>query len=243
MQQPLEHQLEEIAEIGGVFDMPDAVARHNPMATNASYGCPVGCWWCIVPAMHGKKFTLAPEFTPRPVLCDNNLSALPVEYQRHIIEKYQRLGVPLLDANSGFEPARFDEDTFQRWKVINRGPWRFAYDVTQRRDDVLRVTRILKDVPQRKKRVYVMIGHEPFAQCMERILEVIAWGCEPHCQPFIKLNALQKRPRIQHDWNEGLLTDVARWANWRAWKYTDFAGYNRSFRTSRRPIAQEELFA
>lgn len=241
--QPLEHEIEQFVEIGGVWDMPDAVVRHNPMATNASYGCPVGCWWCIVPAMHGKTFTLAPEFTPRPVLCDNNLSALPVGYQQYIIEKYLKFKVPLLDANSGFEPARFDEDTFKRWKVINRGPWRFAYDVTQRREDVYRVTRILKDEAQRRKIVYVMIGHESFDQCMERIREVIGWGCEPHVQPFIKLNALQKRPHVRHDWTERRLQDVARWADGRYWKYTDFAGYNRSIRTARRPIDQERLFA
>jgi hypothetical protein len=109
LQQPLTHELEDLVEIGGVFDMPDASPWHNPMATNASYGCPTGCWWCIVPAMHGRKFTLAPEFTPRPVLCDNNLSALPVDYQEYIVEKYLDCEVPLLDANSGFEARYFDE--------------------------------------------------------------------------------------------------------------------------------------
>jgi hypothetical protein len=31
---------------------------------------------------------------------------------------------------------------------------------------------------------------------------VIAWGGEPYAQPFIKLNALRKEPRIQHDWTD-----------------------------------------
>lgn len=94
--------LAQVAEVGG--DYPDAVARHNPGATIASRGCPVGCWFCIVPKMEGKAFTLLPDFPVRPILCDNNLSALPPEYQDHIIARYQATGVPLLDANSGFEP-------------------------------------------------------------------------------------------------------------------------------------------
>ena len=53
-------------------------------ATFASRGCPVGCWFCIVPKMEGKAFTLLPDFPVRPILCDNNLSALPVDYQRFV---------------------------------------------------------------------------------------------------------------------------------------------------------------
>ena len=64
----------EVAEVGG--DMPDAVVRHNPSATFASRGCPVGCWFCIVPKMEGRDFTLIDDFVPRPILCDNNLSGL-----------------------------------------------------------------------------------------------------------------------------------------------------------------------
>ena len=70
------------AEVGG--SAPEAVTFHNPDATFASRGCPVGCWFCIVPAMEGREFTLLPDFEPRPILCDNNLSALSVEYQEHI---------------------------------------------------------------------------------------------------------------------------------------------------------------
>ncbi|RWI93410.1 MAG: hypothetical protein EOR23_34395, partial [Mesorhizobium sp.] len=43
------HFLADVAEIGG--SIPDAVVHHNPMATFASRGCPVGCWFCIVPKL------------------------------------------------------------------------------------------------------------------------------------------------------------------------------------------------
>ena len=230
----MQHELAEVAEVGG--DIPDALARHNPQATMASRGCPVGCWFCIVPAMEGKEFTLIPDFPVRPILCDNNLSALPTDYQRHIIARYQAEGVPLLDANSGFEPATFGRDTYLRWKQILRGPWRFAYDESGEGEDVQRVMSILADEPVKRKRVYVLIGNEPFDECMARIERVIAWGGEPHVQPVMKLNALERRPWVRFDWTEQRLRDVARWANAWVWKRAKFSEYDRALNHGRRPV-------
>lgn len=220
----LRKYLSEVAELGG--DEPDALIHHNPDATIASRGCPVGCYFCIVPKMEGKEFTLLPDFTPRPILCDNNLSALPVEYQNHIIEKYQKFGVPLQDANSGFEPKTFDEGTYQRWKVINKGAWRFAYDENKEEADVYRMTQILKDEPASEKRIYVLIGNEPYESCYRRIKQVIEWKCEPHVQPLIALNSLGKNPKVAYDWTEEKLIRLARWANRWIWRSVpDFNDY------------------
>lgn len=232
----MKHMLADVAEIGSYY--PDAVARHNPDATIASRGCPVGCWFCIVPKMEGREFTTLPDFPVRPVLCDNNLSALPANYQDYIIARYRAEGVPLRDANSGFEPMTFTPDVYARWRpLVNAGggPWRFAYDELRERDMVLRVMRMLKAEPQRRKRVYVLIGNEPFADCMSRIEEVIAHGCEPHVQPFIKLNALERRPDPRHDWSEQRLRDVARWANGFVWRRAPFSEYDRH----RKNVAEE----
>lgn len=217
--------LDDVADTSG--DYPDAIVRHHPWATMASRGCPVGCWFCIVPKMEGRAFTLLPDFPVRPVLCDNNLSALPPEYQEHIISRYRSTGVPLVDANSGFEPKTFTDQVYARWKPINRGPWRFAYDESGEREDVERVMRMLKAESPKRKRVYVLIGNEPRAACLERILEVIAWGGEPHVQPYMKLNALDRRPYARFDWSEQGLKDMARWANRRLWRYMTIEQYNR----------------
>lgn len=225
----MKHELADVAEVGG--DVPDAIAHHNPMATIASRGCPVGCHFCIVPAMEGRDFTLLPDFPVRPILCDNNLSALPAEYQQHIIDRYVAEGVPLLDANSGFEPATFTQDVYQRWAPLlnaGRGPWRFALDETKELPDVLRVMNMLHAEPAKRKRVYVLIGNEPFAECMARIKAVIDHGCEPHVQPLMKLNALQREPWVRYDWTAQKLRDVARWANAWVWKKAPFDEYDRS---------------
>lgn len=224
----MKHRIEDVAEIRTEYQ--DAISRQNPMATIASRGCPVGCWFCIVPKMEGKKFTLLPDFPVRPILCDNNLSALPAEYQDHIVSRYRREGVPLLDANSGFEPRTFTEEVYRRWKPIMRGPWRFAFDDMQEVVQVAGVISMLSREPQKKKRVYVLIGNEPYAECMERIQFVVDNGCEPHVQPFIKLNATRKSPHVKHDWTERKLTDVARWANGFLWKQMPFIEYDRSMK-------------
>lgn len=226
----MKHRLADVAEIGR--ESADAIARHHPLATIASRGCPVGCWFCIVPAMEGREFTFLPEFPVRPILCDNNLSALPADYQVHIIRRYHAAGVKLIDANSGFEPRTFTPDVYERWKpLVNAGggPWRFAYDDMKERADALRVMRMLADERPKRKRVYVLIGNEPFDDCMRRISEVIEHGCEPHVQPFMKLNALRREPYVNPglDWTSQRLRDVARWANGWVWRRAPFADYNR----------------
>lgn len=237
----MKHELFGVAEIGA--DFPDAVRRHNPDATIASRGCPVGCGFCIVPAMEGLEFTYLPDFPVRPILCDNNLSALPAKYQDFIIERYRAESVPLRDANSGFEPITFTGDVYERWApLINegRGPWRFAFDEMKEAKEVAAVMLMLRDEPQRRKRVYVLIGNEPFAECMERIQAVIDAGCEPHVQPVMKLNALDREPWVRHDWTAQKLRDVARWANGWVWKKAPFADYDRHRKNSRQETYDEQ---
>jgi hypothetical protein len=197
--------------------------------------------------MEGREFSLVPDFPVRPILCDNNLSGLPEKYQTFIIEKYRAHGVKLTDANSGFEPRTFLPDVYERWRpLINEGggPWRFAFDDMKEAREVRAVMKMLKDEPQKRKRVYVLIGNESFDDCMARITEVIASGCEPHVQPMVKLNAMSRTPVVRFDWSPQKLTDVARWANRWLWKKMPFSEYSRSAksRSPERYDTQQGLF-
>lgn len=213
--------------------MRGSLLRHNPMAAKAFDGCPVGCFFCSVTPMEGSSFTLRDDFEPRPVLTDNNLSALSPDEQQYIIERYRSAEVPLLDANSGFEPKTFDEDVFERWRPINKGPWRFGSDEAIERADVERVIKMLRSrgIGSRRIQVYTMIGHEPFDICMDRIQHVLDLGGEPYVQPIMKLNALVKEPWVRHDWTPKRLRQVQRWANRHLWRKTRFAEYNASAKT------------
>lgn len=212
----------DLAEYGGWVD---ALVHHNPRATKASEGCPVGCYFCTVPKIEGKTFILLPEFTPRPILCDNNLSALPDDYQDYIIQKYIDYGASLEDANSGFEPRSFTEETYNRWKKIYHGYWRFAFDEMNEEKYCENMVRILQNEKSWNKRVFVLIGNEPFETCYYRVKRVIDWGCEPHVQPMMALNTLEKKPMIRFDWTEKKLRHLARWANRWIWRTVAFEDY------------------
>lgn len=183
-----------------------------------SRGCPVGCSFCIVPHIEGTEFTLDWDARPVAKLADNNLSALPVDFQEHVIRRYVETGTRLVDANSGFEPKTFDSDTYHRWSALIRGkaPWRFAFDEQREAEDVARMMlrTPLRGLPRGRKRVYVLIGNEPVASCLERARNVIDWGGEPYCQPVRRLNVLSDRDLwVRHDWTPQLLRDFARYFN------------------------------
>lgn len=197
--------------------------------TFASRGCPVGCSFCIVPRMEGLTFTLNWDFEPAPILCDNNLSALPDEFQEHIIGRYAATNVRLLDANSGFEPRSFTEETYRRWRPALHGPWRFAFDEQAEAREVEAMMQILRDVKPRMKRVYVLIGNEPVASCYERAEKVIEWGAEPYVQYVLPLNWLGDVRALKHrfDWTQARARAMTRYYNkpglWHAvpiWEYT-----------------------
>lgn len=192
--------------------------RGSYAATFASRGCPVGCYFCIVPKLEGTVFTLDWDFQPAPILCDNNLSALPDDFQDHVIDRYRAAGT-LRDANSGFEPRTFTEETYRRWKTILKGPWRFALDETRELLDVERMMKVLAEESPKKKQVYVLIGNEPIEACYERALKVIEWGGEPYVQPLLPLNALSRDAlKVRHDWTHQGLKDFARYFNRHLWR-------------------------
>ena len=194
--------------------------------TFASRGCPVGCYFCIVPKLEGLEFTLNWDFQPAPILCDNNLSALPDDFQEHILRRYQETGTRLGDANSGFEPRTFTEDTYQRWKPYLRGPWRFAFDTFDEEKWVQPMMGILKGESKGRKQVYCLIGNEPFEQCYYRFQKIIEWGGEPYCQPVMPLNALSRENiKVAFGWTHQGLKDFARWSNRHIWRSVPLREY------------------
>ncbi len=151
----------------------------------------------------------------------------------------------LRDANSGFEPISFTPDVYARWRPIitaGGGPWRFGFDTTKEAPQVRRVMKMLADEPAKRKRPYVLIGNEPWAECVARIDEAIAAGCEPYVQPEIKLNAREKRLWVRHDWTHAELKRVQKWVNSFAWRSVLLKDFNPAMSKRDRYDAEQGLF-
>lgn len=179
-----------------------------------SRGCPAytkGCGPCPVPKIEGNTFRYYPDAAVAPLLLDNNLSALPAEYQEHIIRRYRDewKGPRLVDANSGFEPHTFTEETLLRWKDFPLACWRFGYDDLTERDEALTMMRLLRKhgYGGEKVRVYTLIGNEPIEACQQRCREVIENDCHPWPQRVRPLDWLGPDGTlpVEHDWDEPTL--------------------------------------
>lgn len=174
-----------------------------------SRGCPAytpACGLCPVPITEGNTFKFYPDAIPAPLLLDNNLSALPPDYQDYIIERYHSLWHrrSLVDANSGFEPHTFNEATLLRWKKFPLRYWRFGYDDLTERDQALEMLSLLKyhGITGEKVRVYTLLGNEPKADCLRRVREVIDMGAHPWPQRLRPLDYLQGPLPCRFDWDE-----------------------------------------
>jgi hypothetical protein len=181
-----------------------------------SRGCPAyspACGNCPVPAIEGNVFRFFPDATPAKVLLDNNLSALPDEYQDHIIRRYRdEWRGSKVDAQSGFEPHTFTAATLARWEAFPLRYWRFGYDDLAERDQALEMMRLLRSRGHggERVRVYTLIGNEPMADCLRRIREVIDHGCHPWPQRLRPLDWLGGPLPCRHDWDEPTLIAVQR---------------------------------
>lgn len=174
-----------------------------------SRGCPAytpACGLCPVPKIEGNEFRYYPDSTPAPLLLDNNLSALPDDYQDHIIRRYADgwKKRKLVDANSGFEPHTFTAETLKRWEKFPLSCWRFGYDDLTEREEALRMMKLLRDRGHtgEKVRVYTLIGNEPKEACHQRVREVIENGCHPWPQRLRPLDWLGGDLPTRHDWTE-----------------------------------------
>ncbi len=147
----------------------------------------------MVPKTEGTKTILLPEFEPRPVLCDNNVSALPIEYKNSLLRNTKSWSANC-DINSGFEPHSFNDEIYDLWKGFYRGAWRFGFDTIGEEKPCQKAARVLINEPGPKKRVYVLIGNEPFDQCEYRVKRVIEWGCEPARATFYCDKSIEKKP-------------------------------------------------
>ncbi len=205
------HQQTGISPHHGIDERFEREAGGFPMVY-FSRGCPAytsACGFCPVPRIEGNEFRYYPDAAPAPLLLDNNLSALPDDYQDFIIRRYREewRGPKKVDANSGFEPHTFTVDTLKRWEAFPLSCWRFGYDDLSERTQAMEMMRLLREHGHQgeKVRVYTLIGNEPVEACQQRVREVIENGCHPWPQRLRPLDWLGGPLPTRHDWDEPTL--------------------------------------
>jgi hypothetical protein len=191
--------------------------------TRTSRGCPVGCYFCIVPKIDGRAMVEYADFPLAPVVMDDNILACSVEHQERVIERLLGQDYRAVDLNSGFEPSYFTVDSFERFNRLPLKFWRLAFDTIMEEKPVREMIRLLREAgikDSRRIRVYCLSGNEPFENCHYRAEKIIEWGSEPHVQALIPLNALSKTPVVQKrfGWTEQRLTDFGRYYNRWLWR-------------------------
>lgn len=190
--------------------------------TRTSRGCPVGCSFCIVTKIDGQVMTEYPDFSPAPVVMDDNILACSVEHQERVIERLLGQDYRAVDLNSGFEPHYFTIEAFERFRRLPLKFWRLGFDTITEENAAREMMRLLRDagIDSRSIRVYCLSGNEPFENCHYRAEKIIEWGGEPHVQALIPLNALTKTPVVQSrfGWTEQKLTDFGRYYNRWLWR-------------------------
>lgn len=211
--------IESVTGIKPYVGLDDRFEREQPDCgmTYFSRGCPAytaACGFCPVPKIEGKTFRFYPDAKPARMLLDNNLSALPTDYQDLIIERYRReWRGGRVDANSGFEPHSFDADTLLRWQQFPLQCWRFGYDDSTERDEAMAMIELLlsQGVRDKRVRVYCLIGNEPIADCHRRLREIVDSGMEPRPQRLRPLNWRSGPLPTMYDWDEPTLIAFQRY--------------------------------
>jgi hypothetical protein len=212
--------------------------EHQPgdyRMTFTSRGCPgkgqAGpCSFCIVPWLEGIRVVEHKDFSPAPIILDNNLLATSRAHQERVVERLLSAGIRHVDIQSGFDAARFDQAAFDLWKcVIGKRLWRLAYDFQHETGDVERMIRLLRENGVASKdgiAVYVLTGNEPFEACYDRAQRVAGWGALPKVQPLIPLQSLVKQPEVKFDWTRKMLLGFCRYwqrpALWRSFPIWEF---------------------
>lgn len=193
-----------------------ALPYHNPDATRTTMGCPRKCPFCIVSIAEG-EFREIEHWTPRSILCDNNLLA---SSRRHFDRVMDRLK-PLkgVDFNQGLDARFLTSYHAQRIAELDIRCVRLAWDYTGMENAFMGAFERLMTagIPSNMIRVYVLMGFkddpEDALYRLETIKELGAWPNPMRYQP---LDVKERNGYVGPNWTDRELKRFMRyWANLR----------------------------
>lgn len=212
-------------ESGGQM-WPLPLTRHNPDATFTTRGCIRRCPFCAVPRIEGEFRELA-DWTPAPIVCDNNLLAASRAHFDKVIDKLKVFkGV---DFNQGLDCRLLTAHHLDRLTELPLVKIRFAWDNIKSENIVMDAINrtVLAGIPSSRLNLYVLIGYDDTpADALYRCETLKGLGATMNVQRYQPLTTLKRNEFVGEHWTAEELRRFCRFWNRQAWlggvKYEDY---------------------
>lgn len=207
---------------------PLPLHRHNPEATFTTHGCIRSCLFCAVPRIEGAFWELQ-DWTPAPIVCDNNLLAASRKHFDRAIDRLKAFkGV---DFNQGLDCRLLNAHHLERLTELRLPVIRFAWDWVWLESVVMdAIDRTLAaGIPRNRIHLYVLIGHDDTpVDVLYRLEALRKRGLKANPMRFQPLDALKKDSYVAPNWTDKELRRMMRYWSRQNWlskvPYAEFAG-------------------
>lgn len=211
------HYLADVTDEPGGDMYPLPITRHNPDATFTTHGCINKCPFCAVPKIEG-DFRELREWTPAPIICDNNLLA---SSQRHFDDVIGRVKCfKSVDFNQGLDARLLKPHHIDRLKDLRIPTIRFAWDNIRDEGAVMEAIKAVLNAGFARRRLgcYILAGYnDQPGDAQYRAEKIRSMGIKPFVMRYQPLDALTKNSYIPDGWTEKEMARLSRYwcrQNW-----------------------------
>ncbi len=125
--------------VTSTIDWFEPVTIFNPFATFTTRGCVNSCSFCAVPKIEG-EFREITNYTPRPVICDNNFLASSRKHFDRVVDSLKPF--PFVDFSQGVEARLFTPRIADRLSELKNVNLRFAFDSVNKEKEVTQAVKL-----------------------------------------------------------------------------------------------------
>jgi len=156
----------------------------KPGVTFTSRGCDRKCPWCRVPGREGKIQELQ-DYPDGWIVQDNNLLQTSQAHQAGVFDMLRRQPKPI-ELAGGIDVRLLNPWFVEQVLTLRLGQIFLAADTRPQVKLLEEARELLRDIPQKKLRVYTLIGfgNDTIAKATERLERVWSLGCIPYAQLY-----------------------------------------------------------
>lgn len=133
----------------------EPIVMHNPFATFTTRGCVNQCPFCAVPKIEG-EFREIKNFTPRPIVCDNNFLVSSKKHFNKVIDSLKCF--PFVDFNQGLDATKFTPEIASRLAELPHLRLRFAFDSVNKENAVVDAIKVAQRHGLKDIRILMLFG-------------------------------------------------------------------------------------